>query len=125
MAIAANFWNDENGAIISAELVLVLSILVLGMVAGLSTFRDAILLEYVDMSYAIGSINQSYQINPVVGRSSYVGGSRFIDENASSIDKKSDERNDDSHTGITTPSSPLVQNNVYVSQLNSSPNEMD
>lgn len=35
--------------------------------------------ELEDIAGAIGSLNQSYSIPPVVGRSSFTGGSRFVD----------------------------------------------
>ena len=54
------FFNDEVGFVISAELVLVMTIAVLAMVVGLSSVRDAINAELVDISNAFGAIDQSY-----------------------------------------------------------------
>jgi hypothetical protein len=55
--------NDEAGFIISAELVLVLTIAVLAMVVGLTAVRDAVTHEMNDISHAIGSVSQSYNVN--------------------------------------------------------------
>lgn len=55
-----NFWNDENGFIISAELVLVLTIAVLGVIVGLSHVAMAVNQELTDIGKAIGSLNQSF-----------------------------------------------------------------
>ncbi|MBC7815857.1 MAG: hypothetical protein IAG10_03040 [Planctomycetaceae bacterium] len=55
--------DDENGFIISAELVLVLTIAVLGMVVGLTALRDSITHELNDLAHAFGAINQSYNYN--------------------------------------------------------------
>ncbi len=55
-----NLWNDECGAIISAELVLVLTIVVLAMIVGLSELAVAVNTELNDISNAIGHLNQSY-----------------------------------------------------------------
>lgn len=55
-----NFWNDEAGVIISAELILVMTITVLAMVVGLSEVAVAINTELNDVSNAFGAINQSY-----------------------------------------------------------------
>ena len=55
-------FNDEAGFVISAELVLVLTIAVLGMVVGLTSMRDAINAELVDLSNAFGAIDQSYNL---------------------------------------------------------------
>ena len=54
---------DEHGFIISAELVLVMTIAVLGMVVGLTAVRDSITQELNDVAHAFGSINQSYNYN--------------------------------------------------------------
>jgi hypothetical protein len=52
--------NDESGVIISAELVLVLTIAVLAMIVGLSELAVAVNTELNDISNAIGALNQSY-----------------------------------------------------------------
>ena len=52
--------NDEAGFVISAELVLVLTIAVLGMVVGLAAVRDSVTNELNDLAHAFGAINQSY-----------------------------------------------------------------
>ena len=54
------FINDEVGFVISAELVLVLTIAVLAMVVGLSEVAVAVNTELNDVSNAIGSLNQSF-----------------------------------------------------------------
>lgn len=51
---------DENGFIVSAELVLVATLLVIGMVVGLSEIQYAVVEELNDVADAIGSLNQSY-----------------------------------------------------------------
>lgn len=53
-------FNDEAGFVVSAELVLVLTIAVLGMVVGLTSVRDSILNEFCDLSSAFGALDQSY-----------------------------------------------------------------
>src|SRR5262245_31375945 len=53
-------WNDEAGFIISAELVLVATILVIGCIVGLSEVQHAVVSELNDVGDAIGSINQSF-----------------------------------------------------------------
>lgn len=53
-------WADECGVIISAELVLVLTIAVLALVVGLSEMAVAINTELNDLSNAFGALNQSY-----------------------------------------------------------------
>lgn len=79
-------WNDEAGFIVSAELVLVATILVIGMIVGLSEVQHAVVSELNDVGDAIGSINQTYgytgfsaQKDVGGGLKSFTVGSRFND----------------------------------------------
>ena len=54
-------WNDEAGVILSAELVLISTILVLGLVAGMVELQCAVVAELSDLSSAFGNFSQSYQ----------------------------------------------------------------
>ncbi len=54
------FARDEHGFVISAELVLVMTIGVLAMVVGLTAVRDAVTHELNDISHAFGSVSQTY-----------------------------------------------------------------
>ncbi|WP_417389710.1 hypothetical protein [Gimesia sp.] len=79
-------WNDEAGFVISAELVLVLTIAVLAMIVGLSEVAVAVNTELNDISNAIGALNQSYAYTGFVGNGSgggksksFYAGSRFED----------------------------------------------
>ena len=56
-------WNDEAGVILSAELVLVSTILVLGMIVGLVELQCSIVSELSDLSSAFGNLSQSYQLS--------------------------------------------------------------
>jgi len=78
------FWNDESGVIISAELVLVLTIAVLAMIVGLSEVAVAVNTELNDVSNAIGALNRSYSFTGFCSFSqgkfkSSVAGSSFVD----------------------------------------------
>ena len=53
-------WNDEAGVILSAELVLIGTILVVGMIVGLVELQCSVVDELNDLGEAIGSVNQSY-----------------------------------------------------------------
>jgi hypothetical protein len=54
------FWNDQSGVIVSAELVLVLTIAVLATIVGLSEVAIAVNTELNDISNAIGALRQCY-----------------------------------------------------------------
>ena len=53
-------WNDESGVILSAEIVLVGTILVLGMIVGLVALQSAIVAELGDLATAFADLDQSY-----------------------------------------------------------------
>ena len=77
-------WNDETGVIISAELVLVLSIAVLTMVVGLAEVATAINTELNDVANAFGSLNQSFAVTgfgstTLTKIKAFTFGSSFID----------------------------------------------
>jgi len=74
-----SLWNDEAGFIISAELILIATILVIGMVVGLQTIRETVTTEMADVAAAIGSLNQSYNFGGITGHNSSVAGSSFVD----------------------------------------------
>ena len=59
------FFNDEAGFVISAELVVILTLVVCAVVVGASAVRDSIVTELHDVSEAIGALNQSYAYNSI------------------------------------------------------------
>lgn len=84
LRIVHRLYNDESGFIISAELVLVLTIAVLAMIVGLSEVAVAVNTELNDVSNAIGSLNQTYAFTGFWSGShgktkSYYMGSEFDD----------------------------------------------
>jgi hypothetical protein len=72
-------WNDEAGFVVSAELVLIATILVLGMIVGLASVRDQVVQELGDIALAFGRINQSYSFSGITGHTSATSGSQMID----------------------------------------------
>ncbi len=55
-------FNEDAGFVVSAELVLVMTIAVLGMVVGLTAVRDSMSQEMVDLSDAFGGVNQTHNV---------------------------------------------------------------
>ena len=70
-------WKEDRGFVVSAELVLIATIVVLALVVGLSVVRTAITAELVDVANAFGSSNQSFHIGAKHGST---GDSSFLDE---------------------------------------------
>jgi hypothetical protein len=79
MKILARLYDDESGFIVSAELILLASILVLGMIVGLTVLRDTITTELADTATAFGQINQSFSFSGATGHGSSIAGSLFSD----------------------------------------------
>jgi hypothetical protein len=75
----SQLWKDEAGFVVSADLVLVSSILVLGMMVGLVSIRDQIVMELADVGYAFALLNQSYTWSGVTGHTSNTSGSALFD----------------------------------------------
>jgi hypothetical protein len=79
MTMLHKLWNDEIGFIISSELVLVATILVIGMIVGLSSLRDQVVQEMGDIAAAFSDITQAYTYSGVSGHASSTAGSNFVD----------------------------------------------
>ena len=54
--------SDDAGFIVSAELVLVATIVVIGMITGLAILRNQVSQELTDVAMSVGSMSQSYAI---------------------------------------------------------------
>jgi len=70
--------EDEAGFIISAEMVLVMTIGVLAMVVGLTAVRDSVTHEMNDISHAFGTVSQSYNVTGLHKGSDYGNGHACI-----------------------------------------------
>lgn len=80
MTVSYAFWHDEAGFIVSAELVLVATISVLGLIVGLSEVSWGINEELEDVGSAFGSVNQSFSYRGAYGHKGIMAGSYFGDE---------------------------------------------
>lgn len=79
MSILNRFWTDDAGVIISAELILVITILVIGLIVGLSAVRTSIVQELGDIAEAFGVLNQSYSFGGVTHCCALTRGTEFGD----------------------------------------------
>jgi hypothetical protein len=78
--IAQKLWNDDCGFVVSAELVLVLTIGVLMMVVGLHAVAKGVTQELNDVSSAIGALNQTYKFDGLKKPGhAFVSGSAYMD----------------------------------------------
>jgi len=72
-------WNEEVGAIVSAEIMLVATILVIGAIVGLKSVRDSVVTELADVAQALGNVNQSYSYSGTSGHHAFTAGAAFTD----------------------------------------------
>lgn len=76
-----DFWTDQSGMIVSAEIVIVGTVLVLGLIVGLNAVQSAIVFELNDIARAFCSLNQSYWFSGFRGCKARVPGSAYVDIN--------------------------------------------
>jgi len=72
-------WSEETGAIVSAEIMLIMSILVLGVTVGLKSVRDAVVTELADVAQALANVDQSVYVSATSGHHAFTGGIYFND----------------------------------------------
>lgn len=72
-----NFWKEETAAIVSIEIVLIITVAVLSLIVGLSELAFGVVQELDDIGNAVGKLTQSYEYT---GFHSYktVGGTQQV-----------------------------------------------
>ena len=63
LRIARRLFRDDDGFILSAELILMMTFLIMAAVVGFAVVKDAIATELNDVSNAIGSFDQSFTVS--------------------------------------------------------------
>jgi hypothetical protein len=81
MRMLNRLWQDETASVMSAELVLLTTILVIGLIVAAKSFRDSAVTEWADYAQAIADLDQSYNIPDTVDSSgtTTIMGSHFLD----------------------------------------------
>lgn len=75
-----SLWRDESGFVNSTELIFIATIVVIGMVTGLVTVRDQVVLELADVADAVSELDQSFSYAAVTATVGSVAGSTFNDQ---------------------------------------------
>ena len=57
--------QDECGALLSIEMVLVATIVLLGTIAGLTSLRDSVVQEFGDVSAGLAELDHGYEFNDI------------------------------------------------------------
>jgi len=83
MTVLKCFLSAEDGFILSTEALLIGTIVVLGLIVGLSEVRNAVVQELGDFSQAVAFLSQDYAFTSVtstnVGTQIQTGGSSYAD----------------------------------------------
>ena len=82
MTMLKKLWSDDAGAIIAAEYLFVATILVIGIIVGLASVRDAVNSELAELANAYLALSQGYTISGQTGCCSATDGSQAIDNPA-------------------------------------------
>lgn len=109
MRLLQELWNDEAGAVYSAEAVLLGTVVLTGASVGISHVNTALNEELNDLSGAIRSLDQSYHLPGQTGRNGAASaGSTFLDGAASErqLPSSDRERQQDGRRGTWSPQSP-------------------
>lgn len=77
MALWSEFWRDETGALISAEMLAVATVAVVGATVGMNMTTTAVNDELKELSFAIRSLDQSYSFAGHKGCRSWTAGSSY------------------------------------------------
>jgi Flp pilus assembly pilin Flp len=71
--------KDEAGFVVSAELIFIATLLVIGLVAGWVAIRNTVVSELSEVAAAIGSVDQSYSFTGLSNCGGMTAGSQAID----------------------------------------------
>jgi hypothetical protein len=72
--------QNQKGFIVSTELMLIATILVIGLIVGLSAVRVAVVTELADVSGAISAVGQTYSFSGAAGHHASTNGSFYQDQ---------------------------------------------
>ncbi len=71
--------SDDIGMIVSIELVLTATVMVVGLLAGMTAMRDAVVSELSDVAGAVQSFHQGFIYYGVRGHSASTAGGDYVD----------------------------------------------
>lgn len=76
----AECFGDEDGFVVSTEVVMVATVALLGLIVSFASVRDSVVSELSDLAGAVQDLNQAYSFNEIVGHSGVSPGSSFADQ---------------------------------------------
>lgn len=78
MKLFNELWNDESGAVVSAELVLLGTLGVIGLGVGAAAVANSLEAELEEVALSIRSLDQSYHVKGFKGSGAWTAGSEYI-----------------------------------------------
>lgn len=88
--VFATFFKDESGFVNAANYLLMTTLLGIGMVAGLTAFRDAVVQELGDFALGLENLDHTYTVNSSFATFGYIdqelGGNDVPDQAPGGID---------------------------------------
>jgi hypothetical protein len=73
-------WNDDGGsALLTSELLVMFTVLVIGVITGLTAVRQALVSELTETAQSLLALNQSYSFSGQANCESSTGGSAASD----------------------------------------------
>jgi len=61
----SKFWQDDEGAVISVELILVIAILIFGIIPGLVALRNSVIAAFVNIGNALSAVAINVNVNGI------------------------------------------------------------
>lgn len=90
--LARKLWHDDLGTVLSLEITLVITILVLGLVPGLIALRQGTLTELVDLANSFMALDQSYSFS----------GQQLVCADCENCNRHDGRGNRDTHDGVNS-----------------------
>jgi len=88
-------FDDDSGNVCSAELMLIMTIMTIGTLVGMKSFRDSTATEFADFGQALSSLDQSYFLAAITvtlpNGSVYTTASSSFDDGPDFCDTTSDD----------------------------------
>ena len=81
--LISRLWNSESAAIVSFDLIMVMTVVALALGGGLTVIRDAVVTELVDTGQAFSVIDQSFSypgIQVLCTKNASIAGAGFADK---------------------------------------------
>jgi hypothetical protein len=77
-----SLWLDEGGAVLSAELILLTVILVIGVSVGMVAVRDAVDAQFVELALSIAAVDTSFGFDGITYDETLggTGGTAFVSD---------------------------------------------